>query len=128
MTLASRTHPTVKLVTGSVQGNMCSLATLASHAMLCIGRAKPAGHSQKGQGRELHAYSPAASYMLCRWETCLRQCLCHAMQVDVYTKAGKQVTSLSSEFQTAISSRCVFHPNGAALAAATASGRVLVYR
>ena len=53
---------------------------------------------------------------------------CPAMQVDVYTKAGKQVTSLSSEFQTAISSRCVFHPNGAALAAATASGRVLVYR
>lgn len=49
-------------------------------------------------------------------------------QVDVYTSSGKQVTSLNSEFQTAISSRCVFHPNGSALAAATASGRILIYR
>ena len=61
-------------------------------------------------------------------ERCVRHCVCHALQVDVYTMAGKSVTSLSSEFQTAISSRCVFHPNCAALAAATASGRVLVYR
>ena len=52
----------------------------------------------------------------------------HGLQVDVYTSTGKQVTSLSSELQTAISSRCVFHPNGSALAAATASGRVLIYR
>jgi hypothetical protein len=50
------------------------------------------------------------------------------MQVDVYTSSGKPVMSLSSEFQTAISSRCVFHPSGSALAAATASGRVLIYR
>ena len=52
----------------------------------------------------------------------------HVMQVDVYTSAGKPVTSLSSEFQTAISSRCVFHPSGSSLAAATASGRILIYR
>ncbi|CAL5219832.1 g1745 [Coccomyxa viridis] len=56
--------------------------------------------------------------------------ICGSMKraVDVYTSSGKQVTSLNSEFQTAISSRCVFHPNGSALAAATASGRILIYR
>jgi hypothetical protein len=57
-------------------------------------------------------------------------CVCGNMKraVDIYSRTGEQVVALGSEYQTAISSRNVFHPNENALAASTASGRVLIYR
>lgn len=57
-------------------------------------------------------------------------CACGSMKraVDIYSSEGEQLTVLSSEYQTAISSRNVFHPDGHALAAATASGRVHIFR
>ncbi|BDA42654.1 WD repeat-containing protein 76 [Coccomyxa sp. Obi] len=57
-------------------------------------------------------------------------CICGSMKraVDMYSSTGDQIAALSSEYQTAISSRNVFHPDGTALAASTSSGRVLIYR
>ena len=49
-------------------------------------------------------------------------------QVDLFASSGEQITTLSSEYQTAISSRNIFNSDGTALAAATASGRVHIYR
>ena len=49
------------------------------------------------------------------------------LQVDVFHVDGK-LAQLSSEFQTAISSRHCVHPTVPVLAAGTASGRMLVYR
>ena len=49
------------------------------------------------------------------------------LQVDIFSVDGK-LAQLSSEFQTAISSRHCLHPTVPVLAAGTASGRMLVYR
>jgi hypothetical protein len=54
--------------------------------------------------------------------------LWHALQVDLYSSSGEAIKVLSSQHQTAISSRNVFSADGKALAAATASGRLHIYR
>lgn len=50
------------------------------------------------------------------------------VQVDVFDDKGAQAAALSSELMTAIPSRCTVHASLPLLAAATASGRVHVYR
>lgn len=67
--------------------------------------------------------------LVCPSSKCIMEQSCDLLwQVDMYSDAGEQIAALSSEFQTAISSRNVFHPDGHALAASTSSGRVLIYR
>ena len=52
-----------------------------------------------------------------------------AAQVDLYdTAGGKKLGSLSSDFMTAIVSRCVAHPHLPALAAGSASGRLHIFQ
>lgn len=51
-----------------------------------------------------------------------------AVQVDLVSANGEAIGTLSSQWQTAISSRNVFSADGRALAAATASGRLHIYR
>ena len=50
------------------------------------------------------------------------------LQVDIINAAGNEQAQLSSEFQTAISSRHAVHPAHPILAAGTASGRMHIYR
>ena len=50
------------------------------------------------------------------------------MQIDVFNIKDDNMVQLSSEHQTAISSRHCMHPTIAVLAAGTASGRMHVYR
>lgn len=49
-------------------------------------------------------------------------------QVDIFDDKGSQAAALSSELMTAIPSRCCVHASLPLLAAATASGRMHVYR
>lgn len=51
-----------------------------------------------------------------------------ALQVDIINATGKEQMQVSSEFQTAISSRHAVHPAHPILAAGTASGRMHIYR
>lgn len=50
------------------------------------------------------------------------------LQIDVFDHKGANMVQLSSEHQTAISSRHCLHPTVPVLAAGTASGRMHVYR
>lgn len=50
------------------------------------------------------------------------------LQIDVFDNKGVNMVQLSSEHQTAISSRHCVHPTLSVLAAGTASGRMHVYR
>ena len=50
------------------------------------------------------------------------------VQIDVFNSEGAKMVQLSSEHQTAISSRHCVHPTLPVLAAGTASGRMHVYR
>ena len=50
------------------------------------------------------------------------------MQIDVFDSEGAKMVQLSSEHQTAISSRHCVHPSLSVLAAGTASGRMHIYR
>lgn len=50
------------------------------------------------------------------------------LQIDVFDSEGANLVQLSSEHQTAISSRHCVHPTLSVLAAGTASGRMHVYR
>lgn len=52
---------------------------------------------------------------------------CMCLQIDLLDTEGK-LAQLSSDFQTAISSRHCVHPTVPVLAAGTASGRMYIYR
>ncbi|KAL3141680.1 hypothetical protein ABBQ32_004368 [Trebouxia sp. C0010 RCD-2024] len=56
--------------------------------------------------------------------------ICGSMKrtIDVFDSEGAQMVQLSSEHQTAISSRHCMHPTMSVLAAGTASGRMHIYR
>lgn len=49
-------------------------------------------------------------------------------QVDLFGDDGKAASTLRSDLMTAIPSRCAVHPALPLLAAATASGRIHVFR
>ena len=63
-----------------------------------------------------------------RHRGCMSDLQLCGVQIDVFDSEGAQMVQLSSEHQTAISSRHCVHPTLSVLAAGTASGRMHIYR